>query len=153
MLTIAIDPGAKGALAMRCSDGRVVCQGLGETPKDIYDQLAFLAVRNAEVRVIVEKVGQHMAGNNATASCKFARHCGHIEMALIALGLPFDEVSPQKWMRGLGVPSKLDKGARKNLIKDKMQRLHPNIKVTLQNADALAILAWHESTQKDQSHG
>ena len=142
MLTIAIDPGASGGIAVVSDrDGRPVVMKMPDTPKDIYDALRGLATLHTSVRAIVEKVGMHRQGNNASASCKFARHCGHIEMALIALGIPFEEPTPQKWMKSLGVMPK-DKTDRKNHIKDLMQRKYPNIKVTLWSADALGILTY-----------
>lgn len=141
MLTIAIDPGASGGIVAAGDDGRPVALKMPDTPKDIYDLLYGLAIHHSAVRAIVEKVGMHRQGNNASASCKFARHCGHIEMALIALGIPFEEPTPQKWMKSLGVMPK-DKTERKNRIKDLMQRKYPNIKVTLWNADALGILTY-----------
>lgn len=139
MLLIAIDPGASGGIAV-ARDGvlRTVLK-MPDTPKDICDMLNGLRTVHCNVSAIVEKVGMHRQGNNASASCKFARHCGHIEMALIALGIPFEEVTPQKWMKSLGVMPK-EKQARKNHIKDIVQRRYPSIKATLWNADALGIL-------------
>ncbi len=144
MLLIAIDPGASGGIAVvSTTDNRPVVMKMPETPKDIFDLFFGLNIVNGlprlEIKAIVEKVGMHRQGNNASASCKFARHCGHIEMALIALGIPFEEVTPQKWMKSLGVMPK-EKQARKNHIKDIVQRRYPSIKATLWNADALGIL-------------
>lgn len=139
MMTIAIDPGASGGIACSYDGSSPIVMKMPDTPKDIHDLIYGLAIHHAEVRAIVEKVGMHRQGNNASASCKFARHCGHIEMALLALGIPFEEVTPQKWMKSLGVMPK-EKQDRKNHIKDLMQRKYPNIKVTLWSADALGIL-------------
>ena len=144
MLLIAIDPGANGGIAVvSTTDNRPVVMKMPDTPKDIYDLFFGLNTVHGfprlEIHAIVEKVGMHRQGNNASASCKFARHCGHIEMALIALGIPFEEVTPQKWMKSLGVMPK-DKQARKNHIKDLMQRKYPTLKVTLWASDALGIL-------------
>lgn len=140
MLLIAIDPGAKGGIAV--FDGETTkAYAMPETPKDILYCIDAIAITDSDIRCVVEKVGFHVKGNSASSSCKFARHCGHVEMALIALGIPFSDVTPQKWMKWLGaLPS--DKTARKNAIKDNMQRLHPDIRVTLWNSDALALLEW-----------
>lgn len=140
MLLIAIDPGANGGIAFSDGDSTKAIK-MPETPKDILNGLDAISINYADVRCVIEKVGFHVQGNSASSSCKFARHCGHVEMALIALGIPFSDVTPQKWMKWLGaLPS--DKTARKNAIKDKMQRLHPDIRVTLWNSDALALLEW-----------
>ncbi len=143
MLLIAIDPGASGGIACSRDGGVPVVFKMPDTPKDIHEVLGGLTALHVNhglrIYAIVEKVGMHRQGNNASASCKFARHCGHIEMALIALGIPFEEVTPQKWMKSLGVMPK-EKQARKNHIKDIVQRRYPSIKATLWNADALGIL-------------
>lgn len=142
MLTIAIDPGASGGIATTNShDGRVVVIKMPDTPKDILELFGGLGCMDWQVRAVMEDVGYHVQGNSATASCKFARHCGHIEMALLAHSIPFESVRPQKWMKSMGALPK-EKIARKNKIKDLMQRRHPNVKVTLWNADALGILHW-----------
>jgi len=53
-------------------------------------------------------------------------------------------ISPQKWMKMLGPFSK-DRATRKREIKAFAQRVYPNLKVTLWNADALAMLSkWDE---------
>lgn len=143
MLLIAIDPGASGGIAVSRDGGIPVVMKMPDTPKDIFDLLSGInnSAYSKHVYAIVEKVGMHRQGNNASASCKFARHCGHIEMALLALGIPFEEVLPQKWMKSLGVMPK-DKQARKNHIKDLMQRRFPAVKCVLWNSDALGILLW-----------
>lgn len=141
MLLLAIDPGASGGIAaIDTARDWPVCVKMPETPKDLLETLQGLLYMNPEARAVVEKVGFHVQGNNASASCKFARHCGQLEMALIACGIPFEEVTPQKWMKPMALPK--DKAARKRAIKDAMQRQYPPIKVTLWNADALGILTW-----------
>lgn len=145
---IAIDPGASGAIAVRDDQGRVFADDMPESPKDIWDHLWGLDFRNpfnssapVDVLAIIEDAGYHVAGNNATASCKFARHCGALEMALTGLSIPWEAVRPQKWMKHFGAMPK-EKSDRKLRIKELMQRKYPNIKVTLANADALALLTW-----------
>lgn len=145
MLLIAIDPGANGGIAIQAQGytSPPVVVKMPETPKDIHELLGGIlssgGLNHGGACAIVEKVGMHRQGNNASASCKFARHCGHIEMALIALGIPFEEVTPQKWMKSMGVMPK-EKQARKNHIKDIVQRRFPTIKCTLWNSDALGIM-------------
>lgn len=147
MLIIAIDPGASGGMAASHDGSAPLVFKMPDTPRDIYDLLwsvqhtGCCIPEKMACRAVMEKVGMHRQGNNASASCKFARHCGHIEMALLALGMPFEEPTPQKWMKTLGAMPK-DKKDRKNHIKDLMQRRYPGIKVTLWNADALGILTW-----------
>ena len=140
MILIAIDPGASGAIAWRDNSEIVRSINMPETPADILEKLTEVAAAR-ERYCLIENVGYHVAGNNASASCKFARHCGHLEMALLAAGIPFQSIRPTKWQKALGVMPK-DKSERKRHIKDLMQRLYPTLKVTLSNADALGILTY-----------
>ena len=132
----AIDPGARGAIAFRDDRGRV---GVDKMPETLLD-LAFYLDGLCVDFVIVEDVGYHIAGNNASASCKFARACGAIEGILVGRGIPFRSVRPQQWQRGYTLPR--DKSDRKRKIKEIMQRRYPSSNVTLDTADALAILTW-----------
>lgn len=136
-IQISIDPGISGAVAVRDADGRVYVDAMPETLRDIWDHLTSLDAGQA----VVEDAGYHMRGNNASSSAKFARHCGAVEMALTAAGIPWQSVRPQKWQAHFGTMPK-DKAERKRRIKELMQRRYPDIAVTLSNADALAILTW-----------
>ena len=114
---------------------------LGYPAKTQIDAIRAIAANFKNLKAVVEKVGFHRQGNSATASCKFARHVGHIEAALYTCGIPFVEVTPHKWMAAIGtMPA--DKKARKNAIKEEMARRFPHLMVTLGVADALGILCW-----------
>lgn len=142
---VCIDPGKTGAIAVRDPDGRVYVDDMPDTIKDIWDHfdaitMPPLGTRN-DIHAILEDVGYHVHGNNATASCTFARHVGHVESVLTGLSIPWESVRPVKWQKALGtMPA--DKAERKRKIKDIAQRRFPNIKVTLQNADALGMMIY-----------
>ena len=136
---IAIDPGASGAIVFIDRDGGTHSKKMPDTFPEIADLLRSLRLSLQGPRAIIEKVGGYMPGNSGPAAAKFARHCGHIEMACYCAGIETTQVTPQKWMKKLGAFPK-DKKARKNAIKQMMQTRYPNIKVTLVNADALGIL-------------
>jgi len=163
---IAIDPGANGAIVeYRPNDSpglQVSVHKMPDTPKDIYTLLASIQNSSDECVCVIEKVGGYVKGNAVHCAVTFARHCGHLEMALIALGIPIvEEVAPKVWQKPLGpfplVPKRKDyesdkahkaavdrvKGERKNIIKSKMQKRYPSINVTLWNADALGIATWY----------
>lgn len=145
---MAIDPGASGGIAYRSTAGTVFAMKMMDTPRDIYDSLKFLAV-DKYAHCFLENVGGHRPGNSATASVKFSRHVGHLEMALLALEIPVTKVAPNKWMRTL-VPN-LPKGKteRKNAIKSKVQERYPHLIVTLATADALGMLAYAIDCERD----
>ncbi len=56
-------------------------------------------------------------------------------MALVAAGIAFDEVTPQRWQKMLGCRSKGDK----NVTKRRAQDLFPQVRVTHALADALLL--------------
>lgn len=149
-MLIGIDPGAEGGLSWEFNE-KIHARKMPDTPRDICDflrELATLADGYGEVKCIVEKVGGYMPGNSGPAATKFARHCGNLEGILIALNIPFVQVTPQKWMKYfIGVrtypaymTSAQKKTRRKNLIKKKCQELYPHLRITLSTADALGIL-------------
>jgi hypothetical protein len=144
-MLICVDPGATGAIACMDSNGKVWVDAMPETMADIYEYFHSLSFHDAFTmlsrKAFIEKVGGYVPGNAGPGSVKFARHVGHLEMALLACSIPTEQVSPAVWMRGIGVP-KLEKADRKRWIKDFCQRRFPSIKVTLINADALGMLAY-----------
>lgn len=144
---IAIDPGMSGGIAWIAADGHVECEKMPDTMPEQCDMLRSIASENRGVTATMERTGTYRPGESATAAVKFARHCGNIEAVLYALGIPAAQVAPTVWQSALGsLPA--DKKARKNAIKDAMQRKHPHLKVTLATSDALGILAWASSQIK-----
>jgi hypothetical protein len=100
----------------------------------------------------MEKVGFHRQGNSAGSSAKFARHCGQLEMALLASGIPIVDVVPSKWMKEVMSTVPTDRAERKRFIKEFVQRRYPSLKITLDTADALGILMYAlERRGKDET--
>lgn len=143
---IAIDPGASGGIAWTHSSGAVWAAKMPDTPKDIYALIGDVALE-LDTTCVIEDVGYHIKGNNASASCKFARHVGHLEAFLLALEIPTTRVRPAKWQKHFGALPK-DKTQRKRKIKELVQQRHPKLKVTLMTSDALGILEWAMEAQK-----
>lgn len=141
---LAIDPGKTGGIAWKSflDDERVNAYKMPVTPKEIHD-----AIRDywpgdvMRIHAYIENVHARPK-NGSMANFKLGNNFGHLEMALIAAGISFERVSSVKWMRGLGVPAKLEHTVRKNWIKGRMQERYPGLKVTLATADALGILTW-----------
>lgn len=73
----------------------------------------------------------------------FGKGYGHLQMALLALGIGTEDVTPNKWekMYQLGSSGKCTKTEWKNRLKAKAQQLFPQLgkKVTLATCDALLI--------------
>ena len=149
---ISVDPGASGSWAWQSLNGVVHVMNNGDTPRDILEQVRQMKDERDEDGSILtpdrfvcymEDVGRGMPGQSSSATATFARHCGHLEMALMAEDIAIIKVLPTKWQKKLGIGKSTDyasKPAWKNAIKAKEQERHPTIKVTLKNADALGIL-------------
>lgn len=144
-LVIGIDPGSLGGIAVLGDDGAVVSVSkMPQTPHDILEYLrrwCGTEMFGSSVVCYMEKVGTGMPGQSSKATATFARHCGHLEMALLSLGIKTNEVTPQKWQKAyqLGRSSEYSKTEWKNRLKALAQQLFPREKVTLMVADALLI--------------
>ena len=138
---LAIDPGASGGLAWRDADGIVHAEPMPDGMTAQVDRLRSLAATIPGLTAVMEKVGTYVPGNHVGSACTFARHCGHLEAALYALGIPFTEVAPRVWMKKLGTLPK-DKAERKRAIRELMARRFPGLEVTLKTADALGLLCF-----------
>jgi hypothetical protein len=102
------------------------------------------------VFAVIEKV-HAMPGNGVSGMFKFGMSYGGLRMALIAAGIPFEEVQPRAWQKAMGIPprSKTESGTQwKNRLKAKAQQLYPAEKVTLAVADALLIATYCQRKQE-----
>ena len=136
---LTIDPGAGGGIAWRDNEYVVFADPMPEGLSGIVDKLRIILNDNPGIKAVIERTGTYMPGNSGPGAVTFARHCGHIEAILYTLGIPTTQVTPQKWMKCIGVLPK-EKKDRKNAIKEWVARRHPDIKVTLKTSDALAML-------------
>ena len=138
---IGIDPGLNGGIAVLGATGDVI--DVAKMPDTVYDIYEYLSRFGRGSVCYMEKVGFGMPGQSSKATATFARHCGHLEMALVALEIPTIEVTPSKWMKSfqLGKSSDYSKTEWKNRLKDAAQRLFPRLgkKITLATSDALLI--------------
>ena len=148
IIYIGIDPGLSGGIAILNQDGSVkYVVAMPDTPRDIYE---FLFSYKEDSRCVLEDVGHGMPGQSSKATATFARHNGHLEMALLALGIPTEKVTPQKWIKVYQLKKKKeqDKNEWKNVLKAKAQSLFPQLgkKVTLKTCDALLIAEYARRT-------
>ena len=150
---IAIDPGAAGGIAWLDSDGIAYAEPMPEGMTAQIDMIRQLAIMGGgRATAHIERVGSYVPGNSGPAACKFARHCGHIEAACYAFGLPVVQVAPQTWQKAIGAMPK-DKRERKQAIKEAMARRYPALSVTLKTADALGLLCWAVRNTNDERAG
>ena len=149
ILYIGIDPGVSGGIAILNNDGSVKdVVAMPETPRDILD---FLSLYKEDSRCVIEDVGHGIPGQSSKATATFTRHNGQLEMALLALDIPTEKVTPQKWIKVYQLKRKKeqDKNEWKNVLKAKAQSLFPQLgkKVTLKTCDALLIAEYARRTK------
>lgn len=143
-VVLGVDPGAAGGIAV-IRNGRLTTYKMPQTYPDIFSLLDGIRKSNepCQLTCIIERVGLGLPGQSSKATATFARHCGHLEMALYALGIPTEEVTPQKWQKAysnqIGSSKGLTKTEWKNKLKGLAQRLYPSEKVTLNTADAILL--------------
>ena len=113
-----------------------------DSPEGLLLLLKALTADCDKVHCFNEKVGMHRMGNSASSSVTFARHCGQLDMALIAMDIDTTLVHPRVWMKKVFGKVPKDKGDRKRFIRDRMQEDYPDLRATLWSADALAILKY-----------
>ena len=102
---LGIDPGSNGGLVWLDSDGTLLeCQKMPATPQDILTALG--GWNTDDVVCFIEKVGFGMPGQSSKATATFARHCGQLEMALLAKGISTVEVTPAKWQKYFNLSGK-----------------------------------------------
>jgi crossover junction endodeoxyribonuclease RuvC len=111
MLILAIDPGAKGALAfynpmagtLEIVDTPTVEVKRGAKMKTEISAQMLAAVIQARkpTEAVVEKVGA-MPGQGVSSMFQFGRGVGMIEGVLSALQIPVTYVAPQLWQRQVG---------------------------------------------------
>ena len=145
---IGIDPGINngtgqcgGIVVLDRDDSVVEICKMPETPQDILDFLGEYSGRDAVC--VLEDVGHGIPGQSSRATATFARHNGHLEMALLALSIRTEKVTPQKWQKiyQLGSSKGIDKRVWKNKLKAKAQQLFPSLgkRITLSTCDALLL--------------
>ncbi len=148
-MTIGIDPGKHGGIAVIDAEGTVV--DLAKMPDTPQDLLELLSKHSEGTVCVLERVGG-MPGNAANAMFNFGKGYGHLQMALLALHIPTVDVTPNKWEKHyqLGSSGKCSKTEWKNKLKAKAQQLFPQLgrRITLATCDALLIAEYGRQTVK-----
>jgi Holliday junction resolvasome RuvABC endonuclease subunit len=144
---IGIDPGsASGCIALiYISDKGNIChtetiEFAKNTTKEWFEELKSHISPYSESFAILEKV-HGMPGMGVQSISAFMKNVGHIEMALLALRIPFKEVTPQAWMKHYNLKKEKDESKPdwKRRLRERLQRIMPEFKVNNSNADAMLI--------------
>lgn len=145
---IGIDPGQLGGISVYSCELKQIIETI-KMPETAHDLLQFLRIYKCNSVCYVEKV-QGVPGNGASAMFNFGRGFGHIEMALLALKIPYTEVTPQKWQKALQLGHKGTKTTSqwKNKLKERATQIFPYLKkITLSVSDSLLITEYGRLTE------
>jgi hypothetical protein len=136
-LVLGVDPGQSGGLAL-IADGFCVVSPMPDTEADTAELLREYAPYI--VRGYIESV-HSMPKQGVASSFKFGRSYGFLRGLLVALQIPFEDVSPQRWKKALGLKYSADdsKTEKKNGSKQLAQQWYPTLKITHATSEALLI--------------
>ena len=140
---LGIDPGATGALALILPNYQTVLHDYDNDPVKCVQWLEDAILCHGQPKVALEKV-HAIQGQGISSTFKFGLNTGIIKGVLFAMGLPFIEVTPQRWQAFSQVPKKANPSDKPSLIIAK--QLFPLADITLKKhhgrADAL-LLAYY----------
>lgn len=129
--------------------GVLVATSMPATEKDVLDWL-LEHTDNLDLSCIASLEYVRSSPQMGVASAfTFGWGYGGLRMALLALGIPFNEVRPRAWQQQLGIPKRgksEDNTHWKNRLKIRAQELFPTVKVTLATADALLLAEYCRRT-------
>jgi len=138
MLIIGIDPGVSGGIGFVWTGFETTryVHKMPNTDRDFCDLLAKECEGQA-AKAYLEKVGGFIAGKPRPGSSmfKFGQSYGFIRGVLAGLKIPYEEVTPNTWMKAMQCQT----GGDKRISKQKAQQLFPTLKITNQTADAILI--------------
>ena len=134
-MIIGVDPGASGGVAIVGED----CEAWN-CPPTVADKVTLLRQIGTGAKAIIEAV-HSFPGQGVASTFKFGKGFGEWLGILAALNIPYQEISPQRWIKYFGTMPK-DKTKRKNHLKHLAQQRFPEVKVTLKTADAILLAVY-----------
>lgn len=168
---VGIDPGVHGGIAAIYPNGAIEFQKFATLSKgDVWNLMSYIfdPIRDEKApqlkfRVVLEKVSGYMgkakgAGDDTPGSSMFVfgENFGLVQGCLLGCGLregvDYHLVTPQKWQAGVGIPSKDSRETRtlwKRRLKLTAEKIFPQLKLTLDVADALLIAHYCRQTYKE----
>jgi len=146
---LGLDPGQSGGIAYITEDrSKVGAFKMPDTDQDLLDLLEDID-QMGQCHAILESV-HSMPAQGVSSSFTFGEGYGKLQMALLAMKIPFTKVSPQKWQKEMGCMSKGDKNVTKaraqELFSDWTKGSPPAIKITHATADALLLADYGRRT-------
>lgn len=141
---LGCDPGKEGGLALIIPGSCPFALRMPETERDLWDSIRDISkLCDGNVIAAIEQV-HSMPRQGVASTFTFGRGYGGLRMAILAAGIPFVDVTPQKWQKAIGCLT----GGDKKVSLAKAQQLFPTAewkgtqKYKLAIADALLIAEW-----------
>lgn len=149
MTTIcAIDPGKNGGIAWMRPGEKPCCVPMPETEGDLIIRIAAIISRevgSGGVVFYLEDLVRFMGKTPMSHMAVYAANWGTLKGAIMYSGSPLHVVTPQAWIKALGL-GKADKDQPRRdwklKLKARAQQLYPHLEVTLKTADALLLLEY-----------
>lgn len=145
---LGIDPGENGAAWVMYPEAemRGVCRFNKATELDIssWFHQAVAMADGLPVVAAYEKV-RSSPQMGVTSSFTFGWNYGLIRGILAALKIPFEEPTPQRWQKDLGIPQRKKEESQpdfKRRLRAIAQEKFPKYEITADTADALLIAEW-----------
>lgn len=145
---VGVDPGVSGGLAVLLEDATVLdTVPVGNhTLYQLWDWFRYYGdAATCRAWACLELVGGYVGGEETARGSRmfsFGASFGRLQGMLVASGIPFVEVRPQEWQKGVGCPAR-PKGLRndqwKGVLWDYAKSLFPKSKFTKATADAVLI--------------
>jgi len=138
-LFAGVDPGMSGGIALLDSESQFqAAYPWPETERDTYELLAEYAPK---IELACLEIASSRPGQGISSNFKFGVSWGILRGFLVGLKIPFEDVSPVKWTKALGLRAK--KGftytQRKRMHRAWAQQWFPRLHITHHTADALLI--------------
>jgi len=139
---IGIDPGQKGGIAILGPDDYVLLFEMPDTEARIWNVIS--VCNGMDAFGYVELV-HSMPGQGVSSTFKFGVGYGGLKMALMAAGIPREDVTPRTWQKAFGISPRDKKGneskdAFKKRLLAKAEQLFPTVThINLKTCDALLI--------------
>lgn len=157
MSYLGIDPGKNGGIALIWHDGEIELWPMPSTELDTWYVFNVLPCTSQTIAVI-EWIHPAIQGIGKSQMSKLYGNYTSLRMALIAVRVPFEDVKPLEWQRGLGISSRKKTESTiqwKDRLRAKAQQLFPKLEIWKQTkteqrqvCDALLIAEYLR--RKDQ---
>lgn len=140
---MGIDPGKKGGVVVIEGSCVTTYSLTGLTEQQTWACFDRYAVRSEgkDTFAVIEKVSA-FPKMGVVQSFAFGVSYGFLRGCLVAAGIPFEEVRPQVWQKGLRIPGreKSETPAQwKQRLRQKALQLFPHLSLTLATADAVLL--------------